>query len=74
MRFVKNFRTTNNQFLKKILAPEVFNYVDSKSKNGHRAKNLWTINPPPTFFRNGKSCFYSSALFYNYKNDLPEIL
>ena len=62
------------------MAPDVFNHVDSKSESWHRANKIREVfmdyessAPIPTFFRNGKSCFYSSALIYNYKNYLKPV-
>ena len=36
----KNFRTSNNQYSIKILAPDVFNYEYLKSKSWRRAKKI----------------------------------
>ena len=51
MRFVKIFVLLTS-VLNKILAPNVFDYGDSES--WHRAKYLWTTNPP---FSLGKLVF-----------------
>ena len=41
MRFDKIFvLPTDNQFLIKVLAPDVFDYGDSKSKSWYRAKKI----------------------------------
>ena len=62
----QNFRTSEN------FGSRRFRLCDSKSESWHRAKNSRIIDgqpiPPPHFSRNGKSYFYLSALFNNYKN------
>ena len=45
--------------LNKILAPDVFDYGDSKSESWHRARKIreekFSLR---TFFSNGKSCLF----------------
>ena len=69
-----NFRTSDNQFLIKILAPDVFDYGDSKSESWHRAKKIREVFglqiASRTFFRLKKSCLFWPALSNNKKNYL----
>ena len=67
--------------LNETLAPDVFDYEDSKSESWYRAKissisiSVFQI-VPVTFFREKrveKSCYYQSAMFYNYKNYLKHV-
>ena len=55
MRFVK-FSYFRQSVDNKMLAPDVFEYEDSKSKSWHRAKKfekyLWTTNPSFAVIKN----------------------
>ena len=59
MRFDKKFCTSDNQFFIKFLAPDVFDYGDSKSESWQRAKKIREV------FMVNKS---SHALFAVMKN------
>ena len=63
MRFDKKFCTSDNQFLIKILAPDVFDYGDSKSESWHLAKKIrevFMVNKPsraPFAVMENRVCF-----------------
>ena len=67
---IRYFSNVRQSVLNKILAPDVFNYLDSKSESWHRAKKIREAfmdnkSSPSHFSRNRISWFYQSALLFN---------